>query len=250
MKVFLSFVIAFLGGAWEYLMGFMPHGMTTRRVITRMTVITLLVYATYNVLGISYVHFTISWGKFVLAGFPNISPEQWGTVGVYLAWGLATLYVYYHILFKKSCKWRGLGFVGFMLWRVMPVVVVSFILYNPYFSYLTVGREIAAIFFPETPWYKPWVLEGKVSLGVFLVMTVGLMIAWSYVTKKAWQGLGASKVSALLMTAFIGSILLLLKWSGVWPAGTNGLVSLLQLAAGLGLGFAFSLTFVDRQLSA
>lgn len=238
------------GDGWVYLMGFMPQGMTTRRVITRMAVITLMVYATYNVLGLSYAHAAIGWFSFILAGFPAISLEQWGRVVVYVAWGLVSLYIYYHIFLKRSCKWRGIGFVGFMLWRVVPVAIVSFMLYNSYFSYLTVGREIVWLFFPETPWYKPWALESKITLGIFLVMTFGLIIAWFYVTKKAWQGLGASKMSAFLLAALIGSVLLLMKWSGIWPTGVNGLVTLLQFAAGLGLGFAFSLTFVDRQLSA
>ncbi len=241
----------FITTAWGYLMSFMPRGMTTKRVLHRMAWVTVMTFLTFNVTGyLSYGHWAQSWGVFALRGFPAIWFEEWLKVGAFVLWGATSLLIYSYILFHHSCKWR-IGFGSFMLWRVLPVVVVSVLLWNPYFGYAAVGRDLLPIFFPETPWHKPWNLGAwdQAWFAGFALATCGGVAAWYYVIKKSWQGLGNSKIAALLLTGFIAIFLWFLKALGVFPHGVNGIITLLEFAWGCGMGFALSMAFVDRALT-
>ncbi len=241
-----------LGMIWSLMMSFLPKGITTKRVITRMAWITVLMFATYNVLGLSYYNVAKSWGNYVAAGFPTLTAEQWSRMGAFAAWGLVSAFIYYWIVIHHRCMGRGMGFFGYLLRRILPIIIVGVLMYNPYFSYMTVGREwVIEPLFPNTPWYRPWthMSWNDWQFQIFVVITILELITWSYILKKAWQGLGNSKMSVVLMTALIGSLLLLLKSTGYFPTTVDGITTLVQLFAGPGLGFAFSMTYVDRELT-
>ena len=200
----------------------------------RMLPMTLLLLATVNPWGFSYYHWAKYWAAFVWAGMPMISDDDKFQLLALVSIGAAAGTFYGYTLFFPHCKWRGIGIGGVLLRRVIPLAAIAA---GAYFWYWDqIGRWFVRLA-PRADLHMSFM--GHVAFALFLLVGTGLLIWWVYATRKAWQGLGSSRLMTAIALAALAVVVYFFYEIRLFPKSVSGIIGFVEIIAGLGLGFCF-----------
>lgn len=130
-----------------------------------------------------------------------------------------------------------------ILTRIVVVIAIVFITYNPWRSALAyLGSDFRGSFCSAEAFVANHHMP-SIMIGLLLLAT------WTYLLNKCWRGVGSSWFKAALPAAIVLGLLYMLLNHHVIAYGSTLLVVAIELSLGLILGLCFCFTLIDRQLS-
>lgn len=225
--------------SWLY-RTFLGRGTTNTVIFRRMIPIAVLLLLTVNPWGLSYYHWVRSWVVFMVTQITSLPKDDLllfaAAQFVLIACGLTLV----HLFLSPFCRWSGLSAGRFVTYRLLPLVVI------PAIGYFWLWDQF---WYWNDRLFSTMALIDHVQFAGMLFVGLCFIAGWVYVFSKAWHGLGSRRWKAGLAGAVFVALLFLLYQMGLFPSTLRHIVGFVEILFGLGLGFCFSLYFVDWKLS-
>jgi len=216
---------------------------TKRVLVARALPITICLFLTINMWGGSYWQWMERWGRFVWGRLPNLPLETQLQFGIFIGVGVAMFLAILYLFWKKHCD----TFLQAVFWRVITSGVLILAFYNPWLSYYDYAVEWRKRLLADSLWE----LSPGEKFEVYALAFIGVAVLtlWHYFFKKAWQGVGSSKLTAVLVVAAIVTFVGMMSSLGIWPKSFAWRFTIVEIFLGLAIGICFSLTLLDRFFS-
>jgi hypothetical protein len=200
-------------------------------------------FITINPWGYSYMHWLNRWVVWGWNRTPAVPQDLQVQLFAFVMLGCAGAYGYVFFLYHKQCK----GFVQFFIWRIALTAALSFALFNPWMGYATWGHWWWNTLLPVWPWKLAfWQIA---EIAIMSLAGAILIMGWHYVLKKAWQGVGSSKLTAGLVIVLAAAFLWVLNALGLSPSNARAMLGIIEFMTAVAIGICFSLTLIDRFFS-